>query len=198
MMHEANQVNLAGPIRETTLGSMNYHVLRTIIEDQKILKLQRGAEIGVLYGDTSCYLLSKFPHLTLFCVDPYQGYNEPGSDRTDQTLAQYEKAAHEKCRPYGSRAQFMKAFSVEAAKVIPDQSLDFVFIDALHTYEAVRDDLLAWYSKVRGNGLVAGHDYRWKGVTKAVDEFAVAHGINGHCTTATSDIWFFIKPPGNN
>jgi hypothetical protein len=45
---------------ETTIGSMNYNVLGGLIKKGQILKLNRGAEIGVLYGDTSCHLLSEF------------------------------------------------------------------------------------------------------------------------------------------
>jgi predicted O-methyltransferase YrrM len=83
--------------------------------------------------------------------------------------------------------------SVEAAKLIPDGSLDFVFIDALHTYEAVLEDLAAWHPKVRRDGIVAGHDYRWDGVQKAVHEFFEARNISGFFTPPTSDVWFYAK-----
>jgi hypothetical protein len=38
------------------------------------------------------------------------------------------------------------------------------------TYEAVRDDIDVWKKKVISNGILAGHDYPWDGVKKAVDE----------------------------
>jgi predicted O-methyltransferase YrrM len=61
----------------------------------------------------------------------------------------------------------------EASKQVEDHSLDFVFIDADHSYEAVKDDIACWAPKVRAGGWVGGHDYhprKFPGVVKAVDE----------------------------
>jgi hypothetical protein len=61
--------------------------------------------------------------------------------------------------------------SVEAAKTYEDGSLDFVFIDADHTYEAVKKDIEAWLPKMKSGGIFAGHDYLWfDGVRRAVNE----------------------------
>lgn len=61
--------------------------------------------------------------------------------------------------------------SIEAAKDYADGSLDVVFIDACHTYECVREDILAWLPKVKIGGYLAGHDYSWSNdVKRAVDE----------------------------
>ena len=53
-----------------------------------------------------------------------------------------------------------------------DESVDFVFIDACHEYRKVKSDLLAWTPKVKGNGVISGHDYddSHGGVVKAVNE----------------------------
>jgi hypothetical protein len=64
----------------------------------------------------------------------------------------------------------LKLSSVEAAEFVSDNTLKFCFIDAMHTYEAVRDDIDVWKKKVISNGILAGHDYPWDGVKKAVDE----------------------------
>lgn len=62
--------------------------------------------------------------------------------------------------------------SVKAAQQFHDQAFDLVFIDADHSYEAVKNDIAAWKSKVKPGGIIAGHDYyeRWLGVIKAVEE----------------------------
>lgn len=63
--------------------------------------------------------------------------------------------------------------SVEGAKNFRDHSLFFVFLDADHEYEGIRDDIAAWRNKVKPGGILSGHDYRvsaWPGVAKAVDE----------------------------
>jgi hypothetical protein len=60
----------------------------------------------------------------------------------------------------------------EAAALVPDGWADFVFIDAAHSYEAVRGDIKRWASKVRTGGWFGGHDYHpsHPGVVRAVDE----------------------------
>jgi len=60
--------------------------------------------------------------------------------------------------------------SVEASKLYNDNSLDFVFIDADHRYEAVKADIAAWSPKLKIGGFLGGHDYWWGDVNRAVNE----------------------------
>jgi predicted O-methyltransferase YrrM len=63
--------------------------------------------------------------------------------------------------------------SLLAARAFSPHSVDFVFIDAGHTYEAVKADVAAWYPIVKPGGILAGHDYsnpEFPGVRRAVDE----------------------------
>lgn len=182
------------PFKEIAVGSMNYNVLRNIIKQGQVLRLGFGAEIGVLSGDTSCYLLEEFPTLQLVCVDPWVAYDEHEPIRTGERMSEFEKIAMARLGGYKDRVMIVKDFSLNAAARIPDQSLDFVFIDALHTYEAVREDIRAWAPKVRIGGIVAGHDYHWEGVRQAVDEYASKKNISGYCTPLASDVWFFAQP----
>lgn len=60
----------------------------------------------------------------------------------------------------------------EAAAHVEDGWADFVFVDAAHSYEAVRGDIRDWERKVRAGGWFGGHDYHpaHPGVMRAVDE----------------------------
>lgn len=69
--------------------------------------------------------------------------------------------------------------SVEAAKLYADQSLDFVFIDAEHSYESVVADIKAWLPKMKPTGMLAGHDYMWDPVRRAVNDTLPAAGGQG-------------------
>ena len=63
--------------------------------------------------------------------------------------------------------------SIDASKLYADESIDVVFIDAEHTYHAVKADISAWLPKVKRGGYLAGHDYLWgegQPVKRAVDE----------------------------
>lgn len=55
--------------------------------------------------------------------------------------------------------------SLDAVAQFPDKSLDWVYIDGDHSYEAVKADLVAWLRKVKTGGVLVGDDYDW------LDEF---------------------------
>ena len=59
---------------------------------------------------------------------------------------------------------------------VSDRSVDCVFIDGDHSYNAVISDLLFWYKKVRPGGKIVGDDYWMADVKKAVHEFQVKIG----------------------
>ena len=73
----------------------------------------------------------------------------------------------------------LRLLSEDAARLFPDEYFDFVLIDADHNYYAVRDDIIAWYPKVKIGGFLAGHDFAFlRGVTYAVrDCFGITEGI---------------------
>jgi hypothetical protein len=48
--------------------------------------------------------------------------------------------------------------SIAAAKFFADSSVDVVFIDADHSYQAVRMDIRAWMPKIKPGGMICGHD----------------------------------------
>jgi predicted O-methyltransferase YrrM len=83
--------------------------------------------------------------------------------------------------------------TAEAAKQVEDGSLDFVFIDADHSYEGVKADIEAWDPKVREGGYVIGHDYdfpKWWGkqVKQAVDEI-----YGEKVKTGPDNLWYIKK-----
>lgn len=64
----------------------------------------------------------------------------------------------------------VKMSSVEGAAQFDDKSLDFVYIDADHTYNAVVQDIEAWKAKVKIGGYIAGHDSYMDEVLQAVKD----------------------------
>ena len=63
------------------------------------------------------------------------------------------------------------ADSALAADYFENGSVDFVFIDAAHDYDSVMRDLRAWHPKLRHDGVIAGHDWAFDGVHRAVRDY---------------------------
>jgi len=76
------------------------------------------------------------------------------------------------------RYEMIKGYSPEdTPKAIAKlSSLDFVFIDAVHTYSAVKSDLEGILPHLPENTLLLFHDAFHQGVNQAVDEFLNEHG----------------------
>lgn len=72
----------------------------------------------------------------------------------------------------GHRCSVLWESTDNAHKMLPDGHFDFVFIDAGHSYEAVRKDIANYRSKVKPGGWFGGHDYhpKFPGVIRAVGE----------------------------
>lgn len=153
----------------------------------------RGVELGVKEGRFSTYLLERFPKLHMIGVDlcrPRKARERTGYETYDdwnwQTIMRELELNTESVR---DRFELLQMSTVDAADFVGDGSCDFVFIDAEHTYEGVRDDIMTWRSKVRPGGILCGHDYnpnlpRMAGVIRAVDEFA------GPVKTAPDVVWW--------
>ena len=78
--------------------------------------------------------------------------------------------------------------SQNAAKNFSNNSLDAIMIDADHSYDAVRNDILYWYSKVKPGGVIAGDDYGvFEGVSRAVNQFF-------HNISIDQYTWKYRKP----
>ena len=80
-------------------------------------------------------------------------------------------------KDYPGRAHLMEMTTHEAAALLPDESFDFVFIDADHSYEGVLEDIVDWKPKVREGGWILGHDFApgFPGVEQAVTEAFGSH-----------------------
>lgn len=159
-----------------------------ILSQIKNIKNPIGAEVGVFRGDLSSRLLASRDDLTLYMVDSWKKHEDFGPEEMEN----FYKHARTATSFAASRAKPIKKTSEEAARDIPNQSLDFVFIDADHSYSAVCDDIDLWLPKIKPGGILCGHDYgddRF-GVTKAVDGFAGLHGL---CLEFGEDNTWFIN-----
>ena len=152
-----------------------------------------GVEIGSDYGWTTEYLLDTVENLQILCVDPYLGYVDwNGTVCTNFDRERVMREAMDRVSRFGDRSKLLRLLSDDAAGYIPDNSLDFVFIDGLHTYDQVLKDCHNYYPKLKSGGLLCGHDYgEIEAVRQAVDEFAQIE--NKEINHTKQDIWYWYK-----
>jgi hypothetical protein len=155
-------------------------------------KPARFVEIGAYKGRSACYLAERIVEtgkpICFDVVDTFAGDPDVGEgDLWPEFCANLARAG------VLARVQAHRCASLAAASQFTDGSLDFVFVDASHTFEDVRQDLAAWWPKLRPGGLFAGHDYaHWPGVRAAVDAFVAEHGL-GHAFRTSRSSWIIYK-----
>lgn len=145
-------------------------------------------ELGSFAGRSSAYMAKMIKEsgkrITFDCIDHWW-HGEPNPDRLPVFLRNMRKAGvMDLINP-------IQMYSEQAMELYWKESLDFIFIDADHTYESVSKDLRGWHPKIKIGGIIAGHDYNWDSVKKAVDEF-----FDGKVLTRRGNIsesWIAIK-----
>lgn len=148
----------------TLVDDRGGEILRRLPRDRSIM----GAEVGVFDGRLSQKLLEEAPNLVLLMVDrwvpvaPDHPYYTSGSEiaRMDpQSWLAVRQIARERVAPYGGRAVMLQGESHAIAHQIQLNALEFAFIDADHSLEAVLEDLSAWLPRIRAGGWLCGHDW---------------------------------------
>ncbi len=143
------------PFDRIALSALIHHVMKPGC---------RMAEIGSWLGNGSTQVfletLRAVPDTSVLCVDTWQG--NPNVQRHQDIVAKYDvfgtfRSNVEKAQS-PVKLHALVSSSTGAAPVIADGAFDLVFIDADHSYQAVRDDVAAWRSKVRPGGILCGHD----------------------------------------
>jgi Tfp pilus assembly protein PilF len=121
-------------------------------------------ELGSYTGCSSITILKHVEAMNgkLYCVDWFRG--QPGwPDLVTQSYAKHNildiflKNIQE--GGFQNHVVPIVGQASDAAAIVADQCADFIFIDADHRYEGVRKDIIHWISKLKGSGILCGHDY---------------------------------------
>ena len=160
-----------------------------------------GVEVGVSWGGHAIHLV-KNSGIYLYLVDNYNDYEAvPRHDRKYNMKSTGDSRygeAQVNLKEYidKKRCELIRANSVDAALGVADNSLDFIYIDADHSYVGTKGDIAAWYPKVKVGGVMAGHDYKNRAscrVKKSVDEFIKEQGLRLFVIQGRGCGWIFIK-----
>lgn len=134
-------------------------------------------EVGVWLGKSLCYLAELCEErgrqdITLFGIDTWLGCEQCQDERIVALEGDedelFEIAKENLDFP---NVQLFRVNSLEGAALFDPGTLDLVFLDGNHRYNAVKADIIAWLPKVKDGGTLAGHDIvSWPSVKKAVKE----------------------------
>lgn len=125
------------------------------------LQTGRAAEIGVYRGEFAAKNLQRWKG-DYYAVDAWAWRpGDPGDKNYQEDAANDANmnATRTAVAFAGSRVKMIQSLSVAAAASFPDEYFDWVYVDALHTPQAMHEDLNAWWPKVRKGGLITGDDY---------------------------------------
>jgi hypothetical protein len=132
-----------------------------------------GVEIGCSEGHTSEFLLDSNQNLILTAIDPYQNYLDWNGRYLNDREEFYHSTLSRLSR-FGDRFKIIRSYSDDVFSLFADESLDFVFVDGLHTYDQVKKDCANYYSKVKTGSIFA------KSVGKEI-------------LTTECDVWYWYK-----
>jgi len=136
-----------------------------------------GAEIGVYQGENALNILKYLPIKKLYLIDPYQNYQDysktkdPAANQDKLDIAKIQ--AIQKLSEFKNKIVWINKRSDIAHKEI-EEKLDFVYIDANHSYEFVKRDMENYYPLLKIDGVLCGHDIEpsmWPGILFAFSDF---------------------------
>lgn len=149
-------------------------------------------EVGAWKGTSAAYMgveiFNSGKNITLNVVDTWEGSpNHSEIVKTDDIYGKYK----EKMKHLDGKVNYktLKMTSVEASKLFDDESLDFIFIDANHSFESVCEDIDSWLPKLKYGCMISGHDYdpNHQGVIDAVNlKFNNNYNVLGY-------VWYTYK-----
>jgi hypothetical protein len=154
-------------------------------------------ELGSWTGKSAAYCIVELINKPLnsfkfYCVDTWEGAEEHQDYEIVKQNQLYDIFINNML-PVEQYYTPIKTYSHKAANDFKNNSVDFCYVDADHSYEGVMKDLEAWWPKIKSGCYFGGDDYTkgWPGVQKAVKEFFNKRNIKvkkvGRC-------WVVKKP----
>lgn len=157
--------------------------------------LVHAVEIGTDRGLYARDFLARWHGEFLFCIDPYEPYDQMPHDRTPDLVMACTVLA-----PHADRCKLIRARSKDATGAIQVAFVnpDFVYIDGAHDRASVETDIATWWPLLKKGGVLAGHDYvkAAPGVVDAVNALADREGLTVHVIhdRRTAQSWYVEKP----
>lgn len=163
---------------------------------KRINKEIQGIEVGTGRGESAYLLLEKCPNIKkLYTIDPFLAYEDWNAPVPQAKQDKFFEIAKKNLETFGDRAEIINQPGEMASflEKLPNDSFDFVFIDGVHTQEAVLADLDNFYRKLVSNGIMAVHDTNLIPVQEAIHIFRENNRIRMPVQTISNGCVFWRK-----
>jgi hypothetical protein len=161
---------MAYPVPILLRDAQSAEALRDICREIK-LNGKIMIEIGCYAGDSTA-VFAEFCK-TLYAIDPWKtGMSLADGSSAGEVVYMYpnvEEAFDEKMKAFPNVIK-MKNFDHEVIDSFKKRTIDFIYIDALHTEEEMHRQLEMWLPKIKESGIIGGHDFNehFPGIVRAV------------------------------
>lgn len=148
---------ISSKARSCHLGILDIRQLCDCLHESTIM-----VEVGSYAGESASLFASYGHIIKIYCIDPWKNHYDDEHDSASwrYPMELVEKSFDERMSVYSpSKYVKMKTTSLEACIQFEDKSLDFVYIDGMHTYKAVTEDIACWLPKIKPKECIGGHDY---------------------------------------
>jgi predicted O-methyltransferase YrrM len=155
-------------------------------------------EVGSWRGRSTSYLAVSIKNsgknIKVDCIDTWKGSIDEAIHQNDPAVIN-DTLFDEFLNNLNWAKDFVNPIrmdSNDAVNLYRDNSLDFVMVDGSHEYYQVHKDISQWLKKVKPGGIIAGDDYDWPGVEKAVKEIFPSFNIITNTSNGFPS-WLYIK-----
>jgi hypothetical protein len=118
-------------------------------------------EVGVFRGEFAQNLLDTTPSIErYYMLDPWrhlEDWDKP-ANRDDDTFERFYQEAMDRTEAHADKRVVLRGRTTEVIDEIPDESLDFAYIDGDHTLRGITIDLIRVARKVKPTGWIGGDD----------------------------------------
>ncbi len=146
-------------------------------------------ELGCWKGKSSSFLITEAlksgKNIDLNFVDTWAGSPEhldPSEGAYEEGLVEdpdfVYKIFQDNINKIDYPKNILRMHTFKASKLFENNSIDFLFIDTAHEFKHVEKEISLWYPKVKSGGIIAGHDYFYPGVMRAVKDFSRKYDIS--------------------
>jgi len=159
-------------------GWCDYEDLYTRVVSEHLKDGNVAVEVGAWLGRSAAFFMSELKrqgkNVKFYCVDLFAGEQDDGymnsvvADNGGSILKLFEENMV-KCG-HGGCYTTIVGDSAGSASQFENCSLDFCFVDANHSYENVKRDVLSWIPKMKKGSIMAGHDVDRPSVSSAVSD----------------------------